>query len=92
MYSCAFWGEDEGGVHGDILGISKPNDLENAQRRKLHHVLCAARVRPGSRLLEFGTGWGALAITVGSQWLLVLDKLLTSICRPPKNMDATLIH
>jgi hypothetical protein len=64
MYSCALWGDEEGGVRADVLGTAKPGDLEAAQRRKLHHILRAARVKPGHRLLEFGTGWGALAITV----------------------------
>lgn len=65
MYSCALWGDAEGGVRGDLLGAGpSANDLEGAQMRKIHHVLRAARVKPGDRLLEFGTGWGALAIEV----------------------------
>ncbi|WP_019146234.1 SAM-dependent methyltransferase [Aeromicrobium massiliense] len=37
-------------------------DLEAAQVRKIDAVLDAARVGAGSRVLEIGTGWGALAI------------------------------
>jgi cyclopropane-fatty-acyl-phospholipid synthase len=37
-------------------------DLERAQLRKVDAVLDAARVGPGSRVLEIGTGWGTLAI------------------------------
>ncbi|CDO68537.1 hypothetical protein BN946_scf184998.g34 [Trametes cinnabarina] len=62
MYSCALWDEEEGGVRGDLINGPSPLDLENAQRRKIQHVLRTARVKPGDRLLEFGTGWGALAI------------------------------
>jgi cyclopropane-fatty-acyl-phospholipid synthase len=36
--------------------------LGQAQRRKIDRLLDEARVGPGSRLLEIGTGWGELAI------------------------------
>jgi cyclopropane-fatty-acyl-phospholipid synthase len=64
MYSCALWSEAEGGVRGDLEMGPTPGDLEAAQRRKIHHVLDAARVKPGDRILEFGSGWGGLAIEV----------------------------
>lgn len=67
MYSCALWTDAEGGVRGDLnpnYGGTKLGDLETAQRRKIHHVLRKARVKPGHRLLEFGSGWGGLAIEV----------------------------
>ena len=38
------------------------DDLAAAQRRKIDHILDLAAVGPGSRVLEVGTGWGALAI------------------------------
>jgi cyclopropane-fatty-acyl-phospholipid synthase len=74
MYSCALWGDEEGGPRGDLetangtMKIKVPTPdlgLEAAQLRKIHHVLKRARCHklpPGSRLLEFGTGWGGLAI------------------------------
>ena len=37
-------------------------DLEAAQRRKIDRILDLAGVTEGTRLLEIGTGWGALAI------------------------------
>ena len=37
-------------------------DLRTAQLRKIDGVLDYAGVRDGSRVLEIGTGWGALAI------------------------------
>ena len=64
MYSCAFWSEEEGGVRGDLEMGPSPGDLEAAQLRKIRHVLDAARVKPGNRILEFGSGWGGLAIEV----------------------------
>ena len=36
--------------------------LEDAQRRKIDRILDLAGVTEGTRLLEIGTGWGALAI------------------------------
>jgi cyclopropane-fatty-acyl-phospholipid synthase len=36
------------------------DDLEAAQRRKLDHHIAAAGVKPGSRVLDVGCGWGAL--------------------------------
>jgi len=42
---------------------SASNDsLADAQRRKIDRLLDVAGVRSGSRVLEIGTGWGALAI------------------------------
>lgn len=64
MYSCALWSDAEGGVRGDLENGPTPGDLEAAQRRKIHHVLRKARVQPGHRILEFGSGWGGLAIEV----------------------------
>jgi cyclopropane-fatty-acyl-phospholipid synthase len=38
------------------------DDLAAAQLRKIDAVLDLARVRPGMRVLEIGSGWGALAM------------------------------
>ncbi|KAI0777608.1 cyclopropane-fatty-acyl-phospholipid synthase [Trametes elegans] len=62
MYSCAIWGDEEGGVHGDLIRGPRPGDLEAAQQRKISLILSKARLRPGDRLLEIGSGWGAMAI------------------------------
>jgi cyclopropane-fatty-acyl-phospholipid synthase len=44
-------------------GWFEPGDgLADAQRRKIDGVLDLARVRQGMRVLEIGSGWGALAI------------------------------
>ena len=67
MYSCPIWGDEEGGVRGDLEGHRRIGDLESAQNRKIQYVLRKARLRPGDRLLEIGSGWGGVAIAV-SQW------------------------
>jgi cyclopropane-fatty-acyl-phospholipid synthase len=64
MYSCAMWSPELGGVNGDLEKGPFPGDLEEAQLRKVRHILQKARVRPGDRLLEFGSGWGTLSIEV----------------------------
>ncbi|OSD00401.1 cyclopropane-fatty-acyl-phospholipid synthase [Trametes coccinea BRFM310] len=79
MYSCALWDEAEGGVRGDLIDGPSPLDLENAQKRKIHHVLRTARVKPGDRLLEFGTGWGAMAIEAAATYGCEVDTLTLSI-------------
>ncbi|CAA7259579.1 unnamed protein product [Cyclocybe aegerita] len=79
MYSCALWGEAEGGVRGDLEMGPSPGDLEAAQLRKIHHVLRAARVRPGHRILEFGSGWGGLAIEAAKSFGCEVDTLTLSI-------------
>ncbi len=53
-YSAAWFDEEE-----PIVSAVR---LEEAQLRKIDGVLDYAGVRPGTRLLEIGTGWGALAI------------------------------
>ncbi|KXN84102.1 Cyclopropane-fatty-acyl-phospholipid synthase, partial [Leucoagaricus sp. SymC.cos] len=62
MYSCAMWSDEEGGPDGDLIVGSSPGDLEAAQLRKIRHILRLALAKPGKRLLEIGTGWGAMAI------------------------------
>ena len=82
MYSCALWSDEEGGVRGDLTHGPTPNDLEAAQQRKIHHVLRTARLKPGDRVLEFGTGWGALAIEVSSPF-----SPPRSLARPPPSVS-----
>lgn len=78
MYSCALWSEAEGGLRGDLEDGPTLGDLEAAQLRKIHHVLQKARVKPGHRILEFGSGWGGLAIEVIFSFLPGLKKVLNT--------------
>ena len=41
--------------------------LEEGQHRKIDRLLDSARVGPGSRVLEIGTGWGELCIRAASR-------------------------
>lgn len=86
MYSCALWGNEEGGINGD-LACTRPSvdtdissgPLEVAQARKIAHVLCALHLQPGARVLEFGTGWGALAIAAARDYGAEVDTLTLSV-------------
>ncbi|KAF9645341.1 cyclopropane fatty acid synthase [Thelephora ganbajun] len=79
MYSCALWSDGEGGLRGDLLPTSQPFDLEMAQLRKIHHVLTMARVKPGMKVLEFGSGWGGMAIEAARSFGAEVDTLTLSI-------------
>jgi hypothetical protein len=79
MYSCALWGPEEGGVRGDLDRQQLPGELEAAQHRKIHHVLRKARVKRGDRILEFGSGWGGLAIEAALVYGCEVDTLTLSI-------------
>ncbi|KAG5732271.1 Cyclopropane-fatty-acyl-phospholipid synthase [Termitomyces sp. T112] len=79
MYSCALWSDSEGGVCGDIEDGPRPGDLEAAQLRKIRHVLTKARVKPGHRILEFGSGWGGLAIEAARTFGCEVDTLTLSV-------------
>jgi cyclopropane-fatty-acyl-phospholipid synthase len=46
----------------DVIATEADWDLEAAQQRKIDGILDHASVRTGTRLLEIGTGWGALAV------------------------------
>jgi len=72
MYSCALWSDAENGIRGDLTVGPTEGDLEAAQERKVHYVLKQARLRRGDRLLEIGSGWGAMSITVSNHSLPLL--------------------
>ncbi|KAI0260501.1 putative cyclopropane fatty acid synthase [Gloeopeniophorella convolvens] len=81
MFSCALWSDEEGGVHGDLqprMGRHH-TELDVAQLRKIHYVLRKARVKPRQRILEIGTGWGALAIEAARTYGCEVDTLTLSI-------------
>ncbi|KAK0421788.1 CFS1-like protein [Armillaria borealis] len=60
-YSSAIFSKLDADLTGD------PEDtLEDGQMRKMKMILQKADIQPGDRVLEIGTGWGALAILAAS--------------------------
>ncbi|TPW90705.1 class I SAM-dependent methyltransferase [Mycolicibacterium fortuitum] len=53
-------------------------ELSDAQRRKIDRLLDTARVEPGSRLLEIGTGWGELCIRAAERGAQVRSVTLSA--------------
>jgi cyclopropane-fatty-acyl-phospholipid synthase len=54
------------------------SQLADAQRRKFDRLLDAARVGPGSRVLEIGTGWGELCIRAAARGAQVRSVTLSA--------------
>ena len=55
VYSCAYF------ENGD-------ETLEQAQQKKLDHILTKLRLQPGQSLLDIGCGWGALVIRAAQKY------------------------
>ena len=53
------------------------SDLAPAQHRKIDRLLDLARVGPGTRLLEIGTGWGELALRAADRGAEVVTATLS---------------
>lgn len=49
QYSCAYWAD----------GVTT---LEQAQIAKMNHIAAKLNLKPGSRVLDIGCGWGGLAL------------------------------
>ncbi len=54
------------------------SQLADAQRRKIDRLLDSARVGPGSRVLEIGTGWGELCIRAAARGAVVRSVTLSA--------------
>ena len=52
-YSCPIWTQTDSRAD---------ESLEDAQSRKIHHIISAANIQPTDHVLEIGTGWGSFAI------------------------------
>lgn len=73
-YSCAIFGPHEGGVEGDLGHVKREfapkkdvDELEVAQLNKLRRIIARARLSPGDKVLEIGSGWGSFAIEVSGE-------------------------
>ena len=57
---------------------AKSTDLAEAQHRKINRILDAARVGPGTRVLEIGTGWGELCLQAAARGAMVRSVTLSA--------------
>ncbi|WP_086668728.1 SAM-dependent methyltransferase [Lentzea kentuckyensis] len=69
---------DETMTYSAALFENKDVDLRTAQLRKIDGVLDYAGVRSGSRVLEIGTGWGALAIRAAERGATVTSLTISA--------------
>jgi cyclopropane-fatty-acyl-phospholipid synthase len=68
-YSSGWFADDE--------DLTTATGLEAAQLRKIDGILDYAAVGPGTRVLEIGTGWGALAIRAAQRGAQVTSVTLS---------------
>ncbi|GLY46372.1 cyclopropane-fatty-acyl-phospholipid synthase family protein [Lentzea sp. NBRC 102530] len=69
---------DETMTYSSALFEGADTDLHTAQLRKIDGVLDYAGVRSGSRVLEIGTGWGALAIRAAQRGATVTSLTISA--------------
>ncbi|MFD4644407.1 class I SAM-dependent methyltransferase [Lentzea sp. NPDC058436] len=69
---------DETMTYSSALFDGPDTDLCTAQLRKIDGVLDYAGVRSGSRVLEIGTGWGALAIRAAQRGATVTSLTISA--------------
>ncbi|GLW72786.1 cyclopropane-fatty-acyl-phospholipid synthase [Kitasatospora phosalacinea] len=65
-------------VFSDPSPATRWSDLVPAQHRKIDRLLDLARVGPGTRLLEIGTGWGELALRAAARGAEVVSVTLSA--------------
>lgn len=53
---------DETMMYSGAIFHAHDEDLYTAQKRKIEHLAKKLRIKPGSRVLEIGSGWGAVAV------------------------------
>jgi len=53
---------DETMMYSSAIFDSHEEDLHVAQKRKIAHLAQKLRIKPGAKVLEIGSGWGAVAI------------------------------
>ncbi|KAF9221621.1 CFS1-like protein [Gyrodon lividus] len=56
------------------------DELHDAQVRKLNYIIAKARITPGQKVLEIGSGWGSMAILIAQRFAkTTVDTLTLSV-------------
>ena len=58
---------DETMMYSSALFDSHEDDLHSAQKRKIEHLAKKLRIKKGSKVLEIGSGWGAMALYLAKE-------------------------
>ncbi|MGX5650037.1 MULTISPECIES: cyclopropane-fatty-acyl-phospholipid synthase family protein [Hydrogenophaga] len=68
--SNAFYGEwlDHNMVYSCAYFENGDESLDEAQEKKIDHILRKVQLRPGQRLLDIGCGWGALVLRAAERF------------------------
>jgi cyclopropane-fatty-acyl-phospholipid synthase len=72
QYSCAYW--PPGITPQDPVQALKAydrneaEDLDEAQRRKIDHIIRKLQIHDGMRVLDIGCGWGGLAMEIARRF------------------------
>jgi len=53
---------DDTMMYSSAIFNSHEEDLYEAQKRKIEHLAKKLRIKPGAKVLEIGSGWGAVAV------------------------------
>lgn len=58
---------DETMMYSSAMFASNEEDLFEAQKRKIKHLAEKLRIAPGAKVLEIGSGWGAVAVHLAKE-------------------------
>jgi cyclopropane-fatty-acyl-phospholipid synthase len=58
---------DETMMYSSALFSSNEDDLHSAQKQKIAHLAKKLRIQKGSKVLEIGSGWGAMALYLAKE-------------------------
>ena len=58
---------DDTMMYSSAIFESADDDLHSAQQRKIKHLAQKLRIKPGSKVLEIGSGWGAMALYLAKE-------------------------
>jgi cyclopropane-fatty-acyl-phospholipid synthase len=58
---------DDTMMYSSAVFENADDDLHSAQKRKIKHLAQKLRIKPGAKVLEIGSGWGAMAVYLAKE-------------------------